>query len=102
MKRPLTKEDRLWRLKQRLGWRPRTFHTRIRPGGWITLPPGLGVKAGDMWDIESIGKTLVLRRVDPGKHPRRKLSGWKPRRNLATALMRMPDVGTDTQSSPNR
>lgn len=95
MKQPPTQEDRLWRLKLRLGWRQPKFRTRIRPGGWMTLPPALGVKAGDQWAIESIGSTLVLRRIDPQKHHRRKPIQGKSLGNLATALTRLPDVGTD-------
>lgn len=75
-----------------MGWRPRKFRVRIKPGGWITLPPGLGVRAGDRWDIESIGQRLVLRRLEPGEVPKRQ----RPRCNLATALMQMPDIGRDS------
>lgn len=65
MRPPPTREDRLLRLKLRLGWRPHKYRLRIKPGGWITLPPALGVRASDYWEIERIDDTLILRRVDP-------------------------------------
>lgn len=71
---PPTRADRRLRLKLRLGWRPRKFHTRIRPGRWITFPPGLGIR-GDHWEIERLDNKLVLRRTDTSaRRPLRRIA----------------------------
>jgi len=61
MKNSLTRVDRLLRLKKWLWWRPHKYHSRVRPGGWITLHPALGIKPGDQFELELRGQTLVLR-----------------------------------------
>lgn len=70
---------------------------RIKPGGFLRFPPGrlkaMGWSAGTQVTIESVGQDhLLIKRVSSVEEAR--LARFRKR--LADALMRIPEVGLDS------
>jgi bifunctional DNA-binding transcriptional regulator/antitoxin component of YhaV-PrlF toxin-antitoxin module len=67
LSKSITKLNRLWRLKNRLGWKPKRMRIRVKSGGWIILPRNLvhemGWKVGDLLDWRVEGSSATLSKV---------------------------------------